>query len=43
MYTSAYYVVVILNFIGGVAQANNKTFDDQTNGKLHYPYHLIST
>ena len=43
MYTSTYYVIVILNFIGGMAQVDNNTFDEQTDGKLLYPYHLTCT
>ena len=31
------------NFIGGVVQTDNNTFDKHTDGKLLYPYHLTCT
>ena len=35
--------IVILQFIGGVVQTDKNTFENQTSGKLLYPYHLTCT
>ena len=44
IYTLVYTMfIVILKFIGGVVQTDKNTFDNQTDGKLLYPYHLTCT
>ena len=32
--------ILCYNFVGGVAQTDNKTVDEQTDGKLPYPFIL---